>query len=464
MRFFAWRCNTLAQRFAITQVLAIAGTLGLIKLFDAFGGVWAKEPLEETGLLNEAADIARTIEAAPPLERTTLSTAAGTIAFRARWYTASSPVALTLNNARASESKDLRRRIVGADRRTAIGFSDEHPPPSPMVLSDYGVSRPAHVLAVPLADDSWLVFTALNRSWGLPLVYRVMIRLTFLGVSIVIVSIIAARQVLKPVKQLAEAVRRFDLNAQSAPIAESGPREIRNVIQVFNAMQAQIQKFVTHRTIMLATISHDLRTPLTRIRLRGEYIEDAKQQARLFRDVDEMQTMIDGALAFFRDDAIAEETTTFDVPRLLLTITDDYSDQGVEITYRGPTRALYFGRPFALKRAFTNIIDNAIKYATPPQIELLAGDGALLILILDLGPGIPIHAIADVFRPYYRLEKSRNRSTGGVGLGLTATEAIVNAHGGEVTLRNRPERGLEVRISLPYDATGASFSSAQTGA
>lgn len=333
-----------------------------------------------------------------------------------------------------------------------------------MVLSDYGVSGPAHVLAVPLADDSWLVFTALNRSWGLPLVYRVMIRLTFLGVSIVIVSIIAARQVLKPVKQLAEAVRRFDLNAQSAPIAESGPHEIRNVIRVFNAMQAQIQKFVTHRTIMLAAISHDLRTPLTRIRLRGEYIEDAKQQARLFRDVDEMQTMIDGALAFFRDDAIAEETTTFDVPRLLLTITDDYSDQGVEITYRGPTRALYFGRPFALKRAFTNIIDNAIKYATPPQIELLAGDGALLILILDLGPGIPIHAIADVFRPYYRLEKSRNRSTGGVGLGLTATEAIVNAHGGEVTLRNRPERGLEVRISLPYDATGASFSSAQTGA
>jgi signal transduction histidine kinase len=464
MKFSAWRCDTIAQRFAITQVLAIAGTLLLIKLFDVFGGVWAKEPLEETGLLNEVADIARTIEAAPPLERTTLSTAAGTVAFRARWYAAASPVAVTLNGARASQSKDPRRKVVGADQRTAIGFSDDHPPPSPMTLRDYGISGPAHVLAVPLADDSWLVFTALNRTWGLPLVYRVMIRLVFLGVSIVVVSIIAARQVLKPVKQLAEAVRRFDLNALSPPMVESGPREIRNVIQVFNAMQAQIQRFVTHRTIMLAAISHDLRTPLTRIRLRGEYIEDDRQQARLFRDVDEMQTMIDGALAFFRDDAIAEKITTFDVPRLLLTITDDYSDQGVEITYSGPTRALYFGRPFALKRAFTNIIDNAIKYATPPQIELLEGDGALMILILDLGPGIPAHAIADVFRPYFRLEKSRNRTTGGVGLGLTATEAIVNAHGGEITLQNRPERGLEVRISLPYDATGASRNSAHTGA
>jgi signal transduction histidine kinase len=449
MKFSAWRFNTIAQRFAITQVLAVAGTLGLIKLFNAFGGVWAKEPLEETGLLNEAADIARTIEAAPPLERTMLSTAAGTIAFRARWYAAASPVALTLNSTRVSQSKDLRRKIVGADQRTAIAFSDEHPPPGPMTFRDYGISGPAHVLAVPLADDSWLVFTTLNRSWGLPPVYRLIIRLTFLGVSIVIVSIIAARQVSSPVKQLAEAVRRFNLNAQSPPIEESGPREIRHVIQVFNAMQAQIQKFVTHRTIMLAAISHDLRTPLTRIRLRGEYIEDAKQQARLFRDVDEMQTMIDGALAFFRDDSVAEKTTTFDVPRLLLTITDDYFDQGIEITYTGPTRALYLGRPFALKRAFTNIIDNAIKYATPPQIELLAGDGVLKILILDLGPGIPAHAIADVFRPYFRLEQSRNRTTGGVGLGLTATEAIVNAHGGEITLKNRPERGLEVRISLP---------------
>ena len=129
-------------------------------------------------------------------------------------------------------------------------------------------------------------------------------------------------------------------------------------------MQAQIQKFVAYRTMMLAAISHDLRTPLTRMRLRGEFIDDPEQQARLFRDVDEMQAMVDGALVFFRDDAVAEATTTFDLSHVLLTIANDCADQKIEVSYTGPTHAVYQGRPFALECAFTNLIENAVKYAT----------------------------------------------------------------------------------------------------
>jgi signal transduction histidine kinase len=308
------------------------------------------------------------------------------------------------------------------------------------------------MMAVQLNDGSWLVFSVMKRTWGMPWADRWVIWLCFLAVSITIVTAFAARQFSKPIERLAAAVHQFGLNPRAPPIAETGPRELQEVVKTFNAMQAQIQKFVAYRTMMLAAISHDLRTPLTRMRLRGEFIEDQGQQARLFRDVDEMQNMIDEALAFFRDDATAEETTCFDLPHVLLTIANDYADQGIEIGYAGPAHAVYRGRPFALKRAFTNLIDNAAKYAKTPEIELYCEETALVVAIRDRGPGIPPDAIDNVFRPYYRVDKSRNRTTGGVGLGLTVAQAIVQGHGGEIILKNRPEGGLEARIVLPVVA------------
>jgi signal transduction histidine kinase len=241
----------------------------------------------------------------------------------------------------------------------------------------------------------------------------------------------------------------FGTNPQAPEMAETGPEELRQMIRTFNAMQAQIQKFVAYRATMLAAISHDLRTPLTRMRLRGEYIDDEKQQARLFRDVDEMQSMIDGALAFFRDDAAGEALVTFDLPGMLVTIANDYADQGIVIVYHGPARASCRGRPFALKRAVTNLIDNAIQYATPPEIELIVDKTNYEIAIRDTGPGIPQISLDLVFQPYFRLDRSRNRATGGVGLGLTSAQALVRSHGGDIVLVNRPEGGLEARITLP---------------
>jgi signal transduction histidine kinase len=274
--------------------------------------------------------------------------------------------------------------------------------------------------------------------------------LTFAAVSIATVCTIATRRFGRPIKQLAAAVRRFGVNPQAPPLAESGPQEFRDVIRAFNTMQGQIQKFVAHRTMMLAAISHDLRTPLTRVRLRGELIDDEIQQAKLFRDVDEMQTMVDGALAFFRGDQDEEATTTFDLAGVLQTIANDYADQGIEVGYLGPAHTVYCGRPFGLKRAFTNLIDNAVKYGTPPEVELWCRDQAVTVAVRDRGPGIPPDALARVFAPFYRVDRSRNRATGGVGLGLTAAQAIISSHGGDITLCNRPTGGLEALVTLPH--------------
>lgn len=156
-------------------------------------------------------------------------------------------------------------------------------------------------------------------------------------------------------------------------------------------------------------------------------------------------------LAFFRDDAVTETTTHFDLPQMLMTIVNDCADRHIELCYDGPAHAVYKGRPLALKRAVSNLVENALKYATPPSLELLREAGAYVVVIRDRGPGIPEDALENVFLPYYRVEKSRNRNTGGVGLGLTVVRTIVQGHGGEVMLKNSPSGGLEARVLLPVE-------------
>lgn len=456
MNFSPWLPDTIARRFAVTEVLAVAVTLALVGLFRSFGGVWSHEPLERSSLLNEAADIVRMIEAAPPPMRQAIAAAAAPGEFRTDWYAAASRASASLEAAPRSEDQRAQGTIsVHLQRAVAVLSPGRTGSVPPGIVYDQNKPLVPYMLAVQLHDGSWLVFSVMKRSWGLPWTERWAVWLCFLAVAIAIVTAFAARRFARPIEQLAAAVRQFALNPRAPPITETGPKELQQVIRTFNAMQAQIQKFVAYRTMMLAAISHDLRTPLTRMRLRGEFIEDQDQQARLFRDVDEMQNMVDEALAFFRDDATAEETTSFDLPHVLLTIANDFADQDVDVGYIGPAHAVYRGRPLALKRAFTNLIDNAAKYGKAPEMELSSEEHALVVAIRDRGPGIPPDALDNVFRPYYRVDKSRNRTTGGVGLGLTVVQAIVQGHGGEIVLKNRMDGGLEARITLPMLSTPA---------
>jgi signal transduction histidine kinase len=448
MRIPTWLTDSIARRFALTQMLTVGATLVLVFLFNDLAGVWGREPFSGSGLLTEIVDNVRISEAAPPGLRRSLAAAASTETDRKYWFPATSEAARFFLSDQG-RSENATRIITRATHRMAVGLKPEPRQSRPPELRLDPQGLPEYLLGVRLQDGSWAVFATSHRSWGLDKTLQWCIRLLCLAVSIAVVTVVAARQFARPIKKLAAAVGEFGINHRAPPIPESGPWELRQVIRTFNEMQAQIQKFVAYRTMMLAAISHDLRTPLTRVRLRGELIEDSEQQARLFRDVDEMQTMIDGALAFFRDDAITEPTTSFDLPNVLLTIANDYADQSIDIRYQGPAHAVYQGRPFALKRALNNLVENAIKYATPPDIELVREPRAWVVVVRDRGPGIPEGALGNVFLPYYRVNKSRNRNTGGVGLGLTVAQAIVHGHGGEITLRNCPEGGLQARVMLP---------------
>jgi signal transduction histidine kinase len=450
MKGRAWWRDTIARRFIVTQVLAVGLTLMLLALFSTFGGFWSQEPLDKSALFREVAEVLSIMEAAPAQARPALAAGASTHLVRLDWYPGSSAVADFFAVRSRTADSDFERRVLALTHHPAVAVDSGTRLTVPSELM-YDRSKPTlpYILALKLSDQSWLVYTVPLRFWGVPLGGLWVIRIVCFALSIALVTALAVRGFAKPIEQLAAAARHFGVDPHAPPIVEAGPEELRQVARTFNAMQAQIQTFIARRTTMLAAISHDLRTPLTRIRLRGELIEDEEQQARLFRDVDELQAMVDGALAFFRDDAVAEATTLFDLTELISTVINDYADQGITIAYSGPHRAIYGGRPFALKRVLTNLTDNAIKYATPPDIELAQVGSAWIISVADRGPGIAEESLQSVFRPYHRLDKSRNRMTGGVGLGLSVAQAIVQGHGGEIVLNHRSGGGLIASISLP---------------
>jgi len=455
-----WPADTLARRFAVTTVLAILVAVGLSALFAQFAGVWARPPLRELDLLERADDIVRMLDAIPAPQRTAAAAAASST-YRVGWFPAASAAGAWLDTASsrpAAHRPDSYQFLSDGHERRAVTFeAGGLQPDIAGLIPDPAGRLDARFLAVGLRDGSWVVLTVPERFWGvLNRPARIGIGLTFLVLSIAVVSTVATRRMSRPIREFTEALHRFGTNPRAAPMGVTGPRELRRAMGAFNGMQAKIQRFVDERTTMLVAISHDLRTPLTRIRLRSELVEDEGQRARLFRDVDEMQAMVGAALAFFSDDGAAEAGTAFDFPGLLHTVADEHNDQvgeqGGQVAYAGPDRAAFFGRPLALKRAFTNLVDNAVKYGGCCDVELRCWPEGAQVLVLDRGPGIPEAAAEQVFTPFFRLEGSRNRTTGGIGLGLTSARAVILDHGGQITLHNRATGGLEVRVLLPRAA------------
>lgn len=436
------RRDTVARWIALTIILAMLISLALNGLFIQLAGVWARPPLIETGLLEKAAAVTRVIDAAPASLRGQLAKAATEDGFVVSWHLDRHGLNVPPVDDPISEEGS---RILQPLLKSAGGRVEAY---EPRDWPEHSADA-RYMLLIELSDASWLLFSPPTRSWGLDDTPRYLIVILLALISTALVALIATRRLATPLQHFTDGARRFGVDFRAPPIEPLGPQEIRQAILAFNAMQAQLQHFIRDRTQMLAAISHDLRAPLTRMRLRGEFIEDAEQQQRLFRDVDEMQAMINSALEFFRDDARLEPATQFDLAELLQTLLDDYRDQGSEIAFSGPLRLVYFGRPLGLKRVMTNLLDNAIKYGSEPVIELMPDAGEVRIKVLDRGPGIPQASLEQVFAPFFRMEGSRNKSTGGVGLGLSAARAIVLEHGGELTLRNRSKGGLEALVILP---------------
>jgi signal transduction histidine kinase len=311
-------------------------------------------------------------------------------------------------------------------------------------------TQPAFFVSVALPDRSWLNFIAPVEPQSLFWSLRFGLSMVVMLLAVVVLSVIVVRHLTRPITDFARAAQRLGVDVKAPPLPETGPAEVRQAATAFNVMQGRIRRFVEDRTQMIAAISHDLGTPITRLRLRAEFIEDAEQQKKMLADLDDMQRMVASALSFARDEASGEPRAAVDLRSLLQRVCDDMADAGHEVVLAtGDTAVPYHCRPAALRRALGNLVENAVKYGRRARVSLSGSGGHVTVRIDDDGPGIPEDLREEAFKPFRRLEGSRSRETGGTGLGLTTARTIIRAHGGEIVLANRPEGGLRVEIALP---------------
>jgi signal transduction histidine kinase len=307
----------------------------------------------------------------------------------------------------------------------------------------------AFVAQVRLRDGALVTFDSRQPveadSWP----YRLMLSLAVLLAAVIGVSLVAVRWATRPLKVLAEAAEELGKDIHRPPLAESGPAEVARAARAFNTMQSRLARFIEDRSRALAAMSHDLKTPITRLRLRAELLDDAALKARFTGDLAEMEAMVGATLDFMRGIDTGEAAQPVDIQALLESLQADLQETGGRMTIEGDARGPYRGKPQALKRCLANLLQNAINYGGSATIAVDDNADRLEIRIRDEGPGIPEQELERVFEPFYRLEGSRNRETGGTGLGLSIARSIAEAHGGRVRLRNRAEGGLEATLTLP---------------
>jgi hypothetical protein len=321
------------------------------------------------------------------------------------------------------------------------------------VRAEEGTGRMAVGLQLP--EGQWLTAeTRLGSVWPWHSSYFLA---NFAGMSLVTAGLTlwAVRRLIRPVGTLAAAAEALGRDVNAPPLSETGPTELAVAAAAFNTMAARIRRFVQDRTFLLTAIGHDLRTPITRLRLRAEFMEDEEQRRRMLDDLNELEAMVSATLAFGRDATLAEPAVMVDLAALVDTVVQETADanpalDASALSYRGPDHLAVWVRPVALKRALTNLVTNAVNYGGAARATLVAGPAGMVTLhVDDDGPGIPADAMERVFLPFQRLEPSRNRETGGMGLGLAITRNIVRAHGGDVQLANRPGGGLRATMTLP---------------
>ncbi len=305
------------------------------------------------------------------------------------------------------------------------------------------------IVTVQLADESWLEYTVARHWWAPNFMSRLLLVIGLMGLALMFLAYYVARRINAPLNELAQAARRFGADVEAPALVERGPVEIRAASAAFNEMQRRIRNFVQERTQMIAAISHDLRTPLTRLRLRLEYIDDPRQKEKATQDLDEMNAMLAATLSFSREDAVEESLQSLNMANFLGSLCDDLKESGMQLECGELAPVTVRAKPLALRRALSNLIENGVRYGERVVLNMARQDGALLISLRDFGPGIPVEERDKVFMPFYRIEASRNRATGGTGLGLSVARTIIKAHGGEITLVNHPAGGLEVTVRLP---------------
>lgn len=316
-----------------------------------------------------------------------------------------------------------------------------------------GNGTKAHLLlAAPLGEGSWLRISMVEgQGWSsqstLDVALDYLLRLYLLRILVVVLlALLAVRLAIGPLDKLARAAEALGKDIQRPPLAEEGPLEVRRAARAFNAMQQRLIHNLGERMRFLAAVSHDLRSPITRLRLRTEMLEDDSARQKMRKDLDDMEGMVTATLDFISGSDLDEARQNLDVNALLQSLQADFEEQGAAVSVSGRALQPLPGYPLSLQRALLNLLENAVRYAGGAQVQIEDSTQALRIRVLDRGPGIPPEQLERVTEPFYRLEQSRNRSTGGYGLGLSIAQTIAAAHHGRLQLRNREGGGLEATL------------------
>lgn len=338
-------------------------------------------------------------------------------------------------------------QIPPVSTRGMTGMRHMHNMPAHRMMMDFGPE--AFHIEAQLSDGTWISMVQGLQEDHFLIPDKLFTALIILLLSVVGLSLWAVRRVTRPLTTLGEAADALGRDFKKPPlIQDEGPKEVQYAAKAFNTMQKRIANYIQDRERFLAAVSHDLKTPITRLRLRAELLDDESVRDKILHDLDDMETMTAATLDFIRGEQQHEDNKPVDMMALLESLQEDRQAMGQKVSLSGTAKP-YRAQPMALRRCLENLIDNAIKYGEQADINMQDKNQELTIRITDRGPGIPDEKLKEVFEPFHRLEESRNRDTGGAGLGLSIARSIARAHGGDLVLRNGSGVGLEAILTLP---------------
>jgi signal transduction histidine kinase len=321
-----------------------------------------------------------------------------------------------------------------------MGYDGPMPMPPP--------GRADFIVQVRLRDGTLATFNSYLSPQAASVPLRIALTLLALLLLVGALSLIAVRWITVPLRTLATAAEQLGRDIHRPPLPEDGPTEVQQAARAFNRMQERLSRFIAERGRTFTAMSHDLKTPITRMRLRTELLDDEGVRTRFGKDLDEMQAMVTQTLEYMRDETVQEPQQRIEMNALLESMQSGYQETGGQVEVKGNAAGPFVGRPLALRRCITNLLDNALRYGGRATIVVDDRPSMLTLRVQDEGPGMPEDQLERAFEPFFRGEASRSRATGGTGLGLGIARNIARAHGGDVTLRNRAEGGFEAILTL----------------
>ena len=466
---FLWP-RSLAARLALLLLLALAAaqfTLIAVLRLREDGVV---EAIGHGQALNQTVTLARLLNVYPAAEGGTLAAAFGSHQSCVS-LSSEPPAGRVMSDAESRLANMIKPMLHGVNAGEPQAAIDSSPPHSAACTDSGRFARASDgdgghgdhggpgigdgllpyttvSMTVPLADGRWLTTrTGVETPGG----WNGTTFLSFVVSSLAVaaVAVAAVRAQTRSLRALADASERFGRGESPPPLSTRGPSEVAAASQAFNTMQERLGAYLRDRLRLLAGISHDLRTPLTTLRLKAEFIDDAAVRDGIVATIDELTTICESTFAFSRAEATTEATRDVDLSELVGEIGGELRAAGNDVTEEPSPPLVHACRPVAMKRAVRNLVENAVRYGKRARVRVEDRRDGVAILVEDDGPGLPEDKVEDAFKPFVRLEPSRSAETGGIGLGLSIARSIVKAHGGELSLVNRPEGGLSAVIALP---------------